>query len=352
MTVSSLTLLLFLAWIWGSWERVSALGTAPSGASLYTEKRRPGAVPQAQAPEPFVIPAITGVGKRNQGTMPPRPYVPSAQLVLRLVFMIYYCACRIGVPFDNEHIRDSLLNALRNLLGESRGAGAPVEAGRRRRRRGRRASAPVAPVDPVMGLPANWSPGQGEASVQHLPWCPFQGTAPGLSSWVPVALAAMNPEAGPSSSTAPSGFTDTRAAPSSSAGAPSANVAATTAGSPSTPLPNGSATPRPLATIAARRAAPPLRLFSRDAGEILEPAIAAPTPPQPSTPPAVNIADTAGSPTIRRTWISVPHGPSARAQGSPRANGRVRALENGHASPGMSGGGGASSSEGRAPPSA
>jgi hypothetical protein len=97
MTVSSLTLLLFLARIWGSWERVSTLGTAPSGAciyiyslfinkdncslyillfllhfycntlsALYTEKRRPGAVPQAQAPEPFVIPAITGVGKRNK----------------------------------------------------------------------------------------------------------------------------------------------------------------------------------------------------------------------------------------------------------------------------------------------
>ncbi|XP_021303735.1 nascent polypeptide-associated complex subunit alpha, muscle-specific form-like [Sorghum bicolor] len=222
--------------------------------------------------------------------MPPRPYVPSAQLVLRLVFMIYYRACRIGVPFDNKHIRDSLLNALRNLLGESRGAGAPVEGVRRRRRRGRRASAPVAPVDPVMGLPANWSPGQGEASVQHLPWCPFQGTAPGTSSWVPVALAAMNPEAGPSSSAVPPGFTHTRAAPSSSAAAPSANEAATTAGSPSTPLPNGSATPRPLVTIAARRAAPPLRLFSRDAGEILDPALAAPTPPTPSTPPAVNIA--------------------------------------------------------------
>ncbi|XP_021312750.1 forkhead box protein C1-like [Sorghum bicolor] len=287
--------------------------------------------------------------------MPPRPYVPSAQLVLRLVFMIYYRACRIGVPFDNEHIRDSLLNALRNLLGESRGAGAPVEAGRRRRRRGRRASAPVAPVDPVMGLPANWSPGQEEASVQHLPWCPFQGTAPGPSSWVPVALAAMNPEAGLSSSAAPPGFTDTMAAPSSSAAAPSANEAATAAGSPlaNGTLPNGLATPRPLATIAARRAAPPLRLFSRDAGDVVDPALQAPPPPQPTTPPAVNVADQVVSPTLCRTWISVPHGESARAQASPRANGRVRALENGHASPGMSGGGGASSSaEGRAPPSA
>jgi hypothetical protein len=35
MTVSSLTLLLFLARIWGSWERVSTLGTAPSGACIY-----------------------------------------------------------------------------------------------------------------------------------------------------------------------------------------------------------------------------------------------------------------------------------------------------------------------------
>ena len=53
--------------------------------------------------------------------MPPMPYVPSAALILRLVFMVYYHARRIGVPFDDDDIRDSLLNALRNLLGEERG---------------------------------------------------------------------------------------------------------------------------------------------------------------------------------------------------------------------------------------
>ena len=78
--------------------------------------------------------------------------------------MIYYRACRIGVPFDNEHIRDSLLNALWNLFGESRGAGAPV-----------------APVDPVMGLPANWSPGQTSPGIRskarrrnHPPGCQWR----------------------------------------------------------------------------------------------------------------------------------------------------------------------------------
>ena len=168
----------------------------------------------------------------------------------------------------------------------------------------------------------------------------------------------MNPEAGPSSSAVPPGFNDTTAAPSSSAVASSANGAATAADSS---LANGTATattpspqtPRPFATIAARRAAPPLRLFSRDVGDVVDPTLQAPPPPPPSTPPAVNVADQVVSPTLRRTWISVPHGESARAQASPRANGRVRALENGHGSPSMSGGGGASSSvEGRAPPSA
>jgi hypothetical protein len=147
--------------------------------------------------------------------------------------------------------------------------------------------------------------------------------------------------AGPSSSSTP----PPRAAPASST--PSATGSANAA---VTPLPNGSATPRPLATIAVRRAAPPLRLFSRDAGEIHDPAIAAPPSPPPSTPLAVNIADQVVSPTLRRTWISVPHGKSARTQASPRANGRVRALENGHASPGMNGGGGAPSSLGERAP--
>ena len=91
-------------------------------------------------------------------------YVPSAQLVLRLVFMIFYRARRIGVPFDDNTIRESLLNALRNLLGETRGAGGAALGPRRRRRRGRRASDPlVAPPGPAVGVPAAWSPVQGVA---------------------------------------------------------------------------------------------------------------------------------------------------------------------------------------------
>lgn len=282
--------------------------------------------------------------------MPPMPYVPSAQLVLRLVFMVYYQACRNGVPFDSDGNRDSLLRALRNLLGETRGAGGggnAAQGSRRRRRRGRRASVPLAvPPQPSVVVPASWSPGQGVAPY-HSPWPDMAGS----SNWVPVTFAAMPPATGPSSSSTP----PPSAAPAAST--PPATGSANAAGTPppigpavaATPSPS---TPRPLATIAARRAAPPLRLFAGDAGEILDPALAAPPPPPPSTPPAVNIANAAGSPTLRRTWVSVPHGPSARAQASPRANGRARPLENGYASPGMNGGGGASSSEGRAPPSA
>ncbi|XP_066346895.1 predicted GPI-anchored protein 58 [Miscanthus floridulus] len=273
--------------------------------------------------------------------MPPMPYVPSAALVLRLVFMVYYRARRIGVPFDDDNIRDSLLNALRNLLGEERGGAREGPA--RRRRRGRHgASAPVAPTQAAVIVPASWSSGHGVA-LYHPPW---PNMAPGSSDWVPVALAAMPPVAEPSSSIG--------AGPSSLALAASPTPATGSATAAATPLANGTAaaaTPSPTtpwarATLATRRSTAPLRLFSREAGEILDPALQAPPPPPTSTPLAVNIADQAVSPTMRRTWISVPHGPSARAQASPRANGRVPALENGHASPRANGGGGASSSSG------
>jgi hypothetical protein len=80
----------------------------------------------------------------------------------------------------------------------------------------------------------------------------------------------------------------------------------------SAPRVNGPATvaARPLAnghasgTLAARRGMPPMRLFSRDTGDtVVEPALQAPPPPPRSLPPV--------SPTLRRTWINVPHGPSA-----------------------------------------
>jgi hypothetical protein len=260
--------------------------------------------------------------------------------------MVYYRARRISVPFDDNNIRDSLLNALRNLLGETRGAGGATLGPRRRRRRGRRASVPLAvPPQPAVGVPASWSPSHGVAPY-HPPWPDMVGS----SSWVPVVLAAMPPAARTSSPSTP----PPRAAPAASTppaiGSATAAVTLLVNGTAAAATPSPS-TPQPFATIAARRAAPPLRLFSRDAGEILDPALAAPPPPPPSTPPAVNIANAAGSPTLRRTWVSVPHGLSARAQASPRANGRARPLENGYASPGMNGGGGASSSEGRVPPS-
>jgi hypothetical protein len=92
------------------------------------------------------------------------------------------------------------------------------------------------------------------------------------------------------------------------------NVVVSSASVPPSPPPrtDGSATAagRPLTnghaqrTIAARRGMPPLRLFSRDAGDtVVEPALQAPPPPPRSSPPV--------SPTLHRTWISVPHGPAA-----------------------------------------
>jgi hypothetical protein len=115
------------------------------------------------------------------------------------------------------------------------------------------------------------------------------------------------------------------------------------------PRVNGSATAagRPLAndhaqgTVAARRGMPPLRLFSRDAGDtVVEPALQAPPPPPWSSPPV--------SPTLRRTWISVSHGPFApsspglahvvvRTRGSPssgtQGGGRVGGEAGARASP-------------------
>jgi hypothetical protein len=78
--------------------------------------------------------------------------------------------------------------------------------------------------------------------------------------------------------------------------APRVNGPATAAGRA---LANGHAQ----GTLAARRGMPPLRLFSRDAGNVVEPALQAPPPPPRSSPLV--------SPTLRRTWINVPHGPSA-----------------------------------------
>jgi hypothetical protein len=116
--------------------------------------------------------------------------------------------------------------------------------------------------------------------------------------------------------------------------APRLNGPATAAGRP---LTNGHAQ----GTIAARRGMPPLRLFSRDVGDtVVEPALQAPPPPPRSSPPV--------SPTLRRTWISVPHGPSSpsspglahvvvRTRGSPssgtQGGGRVGGEAGARASP-------------------
>jgi hypothetical protein len=103
------------------------------------------------------------------------------------------------------------------------------------------------------------------------------------------------------------------------------------------PLANGHAS----GTLAARRGMPPMRLFSRDAGDtVVELALQA-QPPSPRSSPQV-------SPTLRRTWINVPHGPSAppsptlahvvvRSRGSPnsgaQSSGRVGGRDGDRASP-------------------
>jgi hypothetical protein len=116
--------------------------------------------------------------------------------------------------------------------------------------------------------------------------------------------------------------------------APRVNGPATAAGRP---LANG----HTQGTLAARRGMPPLRLFSRDAGDtVVEPVLQAPPPPPRSSPPV--------SPTLRKTWINVPHGPSAppspglahvvvRSRGSPssgtQGGGRVVEEAGARASP-------------------
>jgi hypothetical protein len=93
-------------------------------------------------------------------------------------------------------------------------------------------------------------------------------------------------------------------------------------------LANGSGSkttpPRPLGTIAARRGAPPLRLFSRDAGDVvIELALQAPPPLPPTSPPV--------SPTLRNMWINVQYGPPAPTSLS-LAHVVVRLCENGRGS--------------------
>jgi hypothetical protein len=103
------------------------------------------------------------------------------------------------------------------------------------------------------------------------------------------------------------------------------------------PLTNGHAQ----GTLAARRGMPPLRLFSRDAGNtVVKPALQAPPPPPRSSPPV--------SPTLRWMWINILHGASAppslslahvvvRSRGSPstgtQGGGRVGGEAGAWASP-------------------
>ena len=192
--------------------------------------------------------------------MPPMQYVASAQLVLRLAFMIFYRAHRIGVPFNNNTIHDSLLSALQNLLGETHGAGGVGGAAlgpRHRRRRGRRASVSLA----VPPQPMIWSACVLESRSGVAPYHPPWSDTAGPSNWVLVALATMPPVVGPSSLSM---------VPRRVALAASTPAAIRSAAADVTPLANGTtttvtpplSTPRPLTTIAACRAAPPLRLFS------------------------------------------------------------------------------------------
>jgi hypothetical protein len=126
---------------------------------------------------------------------------------------------------------------------------------------------------------------------------PVTGAVPASSAGEPVEVhmdgtRAASPVAGSRRSRSPS---SPPSPPPRSA--PRVNGPATAAGRP---LANGHAS----GTLAARRGMPPMRLFSRDACDtIVELALQAPPPPPRSSPPV--------SPTLRRTWINVPHGPSA-----------------------------------------
>jgi hypothetical protein len=166
---------------------------------------------------------------------------------------------------------------------------------------------------------------------------PATGVVPASPAREPVVPRAPSPVAGRRHSRSPS---SPPSGPPRSA--PRVNGPATAAGRP---LANGHAS----GTLAARRGMPPMRLFSKDAGDtVVEPALQAPPPPPRSSPPV--------SPTLRRTWINVPHGPSAppsptlahvvvRPRGSPnsgaQSSGRVGGQVGDRASP---------SGERRAPP--
>jgi hypothetical protein len=163
---------------------------------------------------------------------------------------------------------------------------------------------------------------------------PVTGAVPASSAGEPVevhmdATRAASPVAGNRRGRSPSSLPSP---PPRSA--PRVNGPATAAGRP---LTNGHTS----GTLAARRGMPPMRLFSRDAGDaVVKPALQAPPPPPRSSPPV--------SPTLRRTWINVPHGPSAppsptlahvivRSRGSPnsgaQSSGRVGRRDGDRASP-------------------
>jgi hypothetical protein len=121
---------------------------------------------------------------------------------------------------------------------------------------------------------------------------PTSGVVPASPAREPVAPRASSPVAGHRRGRSPSSPPSGPPRSASRVNGPATAVAR--------PLANGHAS----GTLAARRGMPPLRLFSRDVGDaIIEPALQAPSPPPPSSRPVC--------PTLRRTWINVPHGSSA-----------------------------------------
>ena len=243
---------------------------------------------------------------------PRRNPASMASLILQIVWMAMKSARTLGTHFGNNRLQAELLEDIRELLGEARGYRFRGERRDLNRNPGRfpvrrrfgghrranvappsrrsvvsstaspaapsaappaappsRAPTPPAPPAPVLALPA-----------PPRPRCPLHGDGPCpppppsmvASQWLSLGIEPQSPIRYPTPT-------------------PSSERAA------HSPPPRRPSPP----TIAARMSAP-----TRLPAYIVDPALAAPPPPPPP-PPA----------RLRRTWISVPHGPSARGRAPP-----------------------------------
>ena len=251
---------------------------------------------------------------------PRRNPASMASLILQIVWMAMNRARTLGTHFGNNRLQAELLEDIRELLGEARGyrfRGERRDLNRnpgrfpvRRRFGGNRhanvgppsrrsvVSSTASPAAPSAAPPAAPSAVPPAAPPSRAPTPPAP-PAPVLAllapPWPRCPLHSDGPCPPPPPSMVASQWLSLGIEPQSPIRYPTPTPSSERAAH--SPPPRRPSPP----TIAARMSAP-----TRLPPYFVDPALAAPPPPPPTPPPR-----------LRRTWISVPHGPSARGRAPP-----------------------------------